>query len=215
MRTHLLLVGTKKGLFIFTSSDRKKWKVSGPFHSGKEVNHAVYDPRSGKIYAAANDAWFGSELLFSSNLGKTWKSPRTAPAFTEASGTKLERLWHIEPGEGVLYAGVAPAALFRSEDEGQTWEEITSVREHQTRAQWNPGAGGLCLHSIVLRPTDMFVGISAAGVFRSTDNGKSWTPANQGTRAEFLPGKRPEVGQCVHKLLAAPSDGALYQQNHC
>jgi hypothetical protein len=224
MKKVLLLAGTKKGLFIFTSGDRKRWQLRGPFLNGKEVNHAVFDPRTKKIFATANDAWFGSEIVSSKNLGKTWKSAKKNPAFAENSGLKLDRIWHIEPGRAnepkVLYAGVAPAALFRSDDSGASWHEVTSLSQHPTRERWHPGAGGLCLHSIAIDPANdqrMFVGISAVGVFRTEDGGKSWHMANRGTRAEFVPGnKYPEFGQCVHKLLLSPNDSSLlFQQNHC
>ncbi len=219
----IILAGTKKGLFLFSSPDRARWELAGPFQSGREINHALYDARNGRIYATANDAWFGCEMVCSSDLGASWTAARQNPAFPENSGLKLERLWHIEPGRAsepeVLYAGVAPAALFRSEDGGQTWNELTTLTEHPTRPQWHPGAGGLCLHSIVVDPSDakrMFVGISAVGVFRTNDGGASWHLANQGTRAEFLPEKYPEYGQCVHKLLMADGQRSLlYQQNHC
>jgi len=219
----LLLVGTKKGLFVFESKDRKSWNLLGPFQGGKEVNHAVIDPRSGRLFATANDAWFGSEIVWSSDLGKTWHPVRQQPSFSTESGLKVERIWHIEPAreeeKEILYAGVAPAALFRSEDNGETWQESTTLSKHPTRPHWHPGAGGLCLHSIVLDPQRadrMWVGISAVGVFRTEDGGKTWSTANKGTRAEFLPDKLPEYGQCVHKLLPATGkSGALFQQNHC
>jgi photosystem II stability/assembly factor-like uncharacterized protein len=221
--TTLLLAGTKKGLFIFTSEDRQKWNLDGPFHRGKEINHAVYDPRSQRVYATANDSWFGSELAWSSDFGKTWATPQNGPKFDPSSGLKLDRIWHVEPGRpdepDVFYAGVAPAALFRSDDGGQNWTEVTGLTSHPSREHWSPGAGGLCLHSIVLDPKRqerMFVGISAVGVFRTDNSGKDWVPLNKGTRAEFLPDKYPEYGQCVHKLLMAPGDNAvLFQQNHC
>ena len=224
MKKIMLLAGTKKGLFLFTSADRKKWQLHGPFVNGKEINHAVYDSRSGKIFATANDAWFGSEIVSSGNLGKTWKSSKKNPGFAKKSGLKLDRIWHIEPGRAkekkVLYAGTAPAALFRSEDDGQSWNEVMSLTKHPTRPHWHPGAGGLCLHSISLDPKNskrMFVAMSAVGVFRTEDGGKTWHTANRGTRAEFMPGnKYPEFGQCVHKFLMSPSDsGLLFQQNHC
>jgi hypothetical protein len=219
----LLLVGTKKGLFLFTSADRRHWSASGPFQPGREINHAIFDARSGRIFATANDSWFGCELVSSPDLGGHWETATLNPKFAESSGLKLERIWHIEPGRakerGVLYAGVAPAALFRSEDNGQTWGEVTTLTAHPTRAQWHPGAGGLCLHSIVIdhaHPGRMFTGISAVGVFRSEDGGAAWHTANQGTRAEFLPDKWPEYGQCVHKLLmTSGANPVLYQQNHC
>jgi photosystem II stability/assembly factor-like uncharacterized protein len=219
----LLLVGTKKGLFLFTSANRRRWSVKGPFQPGREINHAIYDKRSGRVFAAANDSWFGCEVASSPDLGEHWETALLNPKFPENSGLKLERIWHIEPGRakesGVLFAGVAPAALFRSEDNGQTWGEVTSLASHPTRAKWHPGAGGLCLHSIVVdhaHPRQMFVGISAVGVFRTEDGGATWDTANDGTRAEFLPEKRPQYGQCVHKLLMTGGDSpVLYQQNHC
>lgn len=219
----IVLVGTKKGLFLFTSSDRQRWELHGPFQNGREVNHAIYDGRSGRIYATSNDAWFGCEVVWSADLGQSWSQAKQNPSFNEQSGLKLERIWHLEPGRAnepqVLYAGVAPAALFRSEDGGQTWNEVSSLTSHPSRPKWHPGAGGLCLHSIVVDQTNnnrMFVGISAVGVFRTEDGGATWTTANQGTRAEFLPEKYPEYGQCVHKLLMADGRSSLlFQQNHC
>lgn len=220
----LLLAGTKKGLFLFDSADRQRWTMTGPFQPGREINHAVHDGRSGRIHATANDSWFGCEIASSPDLGRTWTSAKESPKFPEESGQKLERIWHIEPARAtepdVLYAGVAPAALFKSEDKGETWREITTLTKHPTRPHWHPGAGGLCLHSIVIdhsQPGRMFVGISAVGVFRSTDNGATWETANRGTRAEFLPDKLPEYGQCVHKVLMTRSPGTttLFQQNHC
>ena len=220
MKSLLLLAGTKKGLFLLRTTDRDSWDLSGPFQTGREIHHAVYDARNGAIYATSNDSWFGSEIVRSSDLGKSWETSDRNPGFAEGSDLKIERIWHIEPGRAdqpaTIYAGVAPAALFQSADHGNTWSEISTLTDHPTRPRWNPGAGGLCLHSIVLDPENperMFVGISAVGVFRSDDSGKSWQLANRGTRAEFMPNKYPEFGQCVHKLLLA--DGRLYQQNHC
>lgn len=223
MKTVLLLAGTKKGLFLYTSTDRKNWSLLGPFQTGREINHAIYDARNGHLFATANDAWFGCELVRSSDLGKTWQTGSPNPTFPKESGRTIERLWHIEPGRTnepeVLYLGVAPAALFRSNDKGATWSEISSLTDHPTRSRWHPGAGGLCLHSIVVDPFHserMFVGISAVGVFRTDDNGRTWQTANRGTRAEFLPEKKPEFGQCVHKLLRAGGEKTLlFQQNHC
>jgi photosystem II stability/assembly factor-like uncharacterized protein len=219
----LLLAGTKKGLLLFTSDDRAKWEMRGPFLRGKDINHAVFDPRNGRIYATANDAWFGSEITWTDDLGETWQTPKQGPVFPQDSGLKLDRIWHIEPGPrsapDVLYAGVAPAALFRSDDAGQTWSELTGLTSHPTRQFWHPGAGGLCLHSIAIdenNPQRMFVGISAVGVFRTDDGGATWKTVNRGTRAEFMPEKYPEFGQCVHKVRLAPgSSSMLFQQNHC
>lgn len=219
----LLLAGTKKGLFLFESSNREQWNIRGPFLRGKEVYHAIRDPRTGRIFATSNDVWFGSEIVYSDDLGETWTSAKRGPAFSESSGLKLERIWHIEPGPAstpnIVYAGVAPAALFRSDDAGETWIEVVGLSQHPTRERWHPGAGGLCLHSIQIDPRDancMFIAISAVGVFRTDDGGATWKPVNRGTRADFMPEKYPEFGQCVHKLLLSPADPILlFQQNHC
>ena len=223
MNRCLLVVGTKKGLFLLTSPDRTRWELTGPFHTGREINHAIYDVRTGTIFATVNDAWFGCEISRSTDFGKSWQIARQNPAFAADSHYQLERIWHIEPGRlrepKVLYAGVAPAALFQSRDGGETWSEVASLTNHPSRSRWQPGAGGLCLHSIAVDPAKqnrMFVGISAVGVFRTDDGGETWQPANKGTRAEFLPEKFPEFGQCVHKLLLAGDNGLLlFQQNHC
>ena len=135
----------------------------------------------------------------------------------------MDKLWHIEPGRdsqpGVVYVGVQPAALFKSEDSGATWNEVVSLTDHPSRGQWQPGLGGLCLHSIQLDPSRedrSWVGISAVGVFGTTDGEQSWTTMNQGVRADYLPDKFPDFGQCTHKLLLHKTKpNVLYQQNHC
>jgi len=224
----VLAVGTKKGLFLFLSTkERARWRMSGPFLNGNEINHAVVDPRTGTVYATVVSPWFGAQVSYSKDLGKTWHDAKGSPAFAADSGLKLERLWHIEPGRpfepGVLYCGVAPAALFRSEDGGSNWEEMRDLTNHPTRPKWFPGAGGLMVHSIVLDPADqnrMWVGISAAGVFRTDDGGKSWCAMNSNLRnvlAKYVPEAEmyPEAGQCVHHLTrACGSKVRLYAQTH-
>lgn len=224
----VLSVGTAKGLFLFTSDPaRRRWRVRGPMLPGLEINHATIDPRTTTLYATANSPWYGSRLTYSTNLGRSWQEA-SGPSFPKDSGLKLDRIWHIEPGPAaepkVLFCGVAPAALFRSDDGGKSWEEVDGLTSHPSRPRWEPGAGGLCLHSILIdetNPSRMWVGISAVGVFRTEDGGKSWTALNQGVRAEFRPDKYPEFGQCVHDVVfAGGGDGAsapqrLYQQNHC
>lgn len=223
----LVLVGTRKGAFIMESSaTRECWKVRGPYHEGQNVMHMSYDPRSGTLFAAVGDPWFGSRVYRSQDLGNTWEEPQAGPTFPAETGLTLGKVWHVEPGRpeepGVVYAGVEPAALFKSYDDGRTWEFMPSLNDHPTRPFWQPGAGGLCLHTIVLDPTDlqrMYIAISAVGVFRTTDGGASWQPANTGTRINFLPEQPPEYaeyGQCVHKVVLNPAEPArLYQQNHC
>lgn len=214
--------GTRKGAFVFRSRDRKTWKVEGPFFRGWEVNHVAQDAREPeRMYAAVNSAWFGAHIHASTDRGKNWKLSEAGLEIKCLPETSLKRIWRIEPGASdepaVVYAGGDPGVLFRSHDWGGTWEEVPPLTAHPTRAQWGPGAGGMCLHSIqCLGGGRMVVAISAAGTFRTTDGGASWAPFNQGVRADFRPDKYPEVGQCVHKLLAHPRNpDALYQQNHC
>ena len=214
--------GTRKGAFVFRSRNRKTWSVEGPFFRGWEVNHVAQDPREPEcFYAAVNSAWFGAHIHASTNAGKTWKLSEAGLEMKCIPETSLKRIWRIEPGAAdepaVVYAGGDPGVLFRSADWGRTWAEVPSLTAHATRQRWMPGAGGMCLHSIqCLGGGRMIVAISAAGAFRTTDGGATWTPFNQNVRADFQPEKYPEVGQCVHKLLAHPRHpDALYQQNHC
>ena len=212
-----LLAGTRKGLFVLSSKERRTWELKGPYLPGKEVNHAIRNSGDGRLLATSNDAWFGCELMWSDDNGASWNSAKGIN-FKPEAGINLERIWHIEadPSSSTIYAGVAPAALFRSVDGGLTWAEVESLSRHSSRSEWTPGAGGMCLHSIVIdpiEPNQIWVGISAAGVFRSEDGGQSWVPVNRGVRAESLPNKFPEVGQCVHKLLGDAR--VLFQQNHC
>jgi len=219
----VILAGTRKGLFLLKSDDRRSWSVEDPVLEGWDVFHAMQDLRDGSLYAAANHGVYGATVHRSTDGGKTWTRSEGL-GLPEDSGLTLEKTWHVEPGRdsepGTLWLGGAPGVLFRTDDSGESWEVVQSVLEHPTRERWNPGAGGMCTHSIQLDPADpnrMYIGISAAGVFRSEDEGESWTPANKGTAADFFPEDRfPEVGQCVHKLLLhAGKEGRLWQQNHC
>jgi photosystem II stability/assembly factor-like uncharacterized protein len=220
----VILAGTRKGLFLLKSrdDDRRDWTVEGPLLTGWDVFHAIVDPRDGVLYACTNNFVYGATLHRSNDLGKSWERTEQL-GLPEESGLKLEKTWHVEPGHpsepDTLWLGGAPGVLFRSDDGGMSFEPNRALLEHPTRGQWNPGAGGLCCHSIQLDPSNprtLYIGISAAGVFRSDDGGESWTPANSGTAADFLPDKHPEVGQCVHKVLAhAARPERLWQQNHC
>src|SRR5919198_3994261 len=218
-----VLVGTRKGLFVLVAGDeRRDWTIDGPHLVGWEVFHAVQDPRDGALYAATNSFVYGATVHRSTDLGATWTRAEEM-GLPEESGLTLEKTWHVEAGRadepGRLWLGGAPGVLFRSDDAGATWQAVGSVLEHETREQWNPGAGGMCCHSIQLDPVTperMYIGISAAGVFRTEDGGETWTAANQGTAADFMPDPYPAVGQCVHKLLLHPRQPErLWQQNHC
>jgi photosystem II stability/assembly factor-like uncharacterized protein len=224
----VLIAGTKKGLFLLKSDrDRSNWELSGPFLNGNDINHATIDARSNTLYATANDPWFGNNVAASSDFGSTWREGIHSPKFPETAGRSVERLWRIQPGreseQGVLFCGVDPGCLFHSQDGGISWTEDEALNNHSTRDRWFPGAGGLIVHSIVLDPAErdrMWVAISAAGVFRTEDGGKSWQPAN--TNLKNIAAKYdnnaelyPEVGQCVHHLVSAGGNsGRLYAQSH-
>jgi photosystem II stability/assembly factor-like uncharacterized protein len=219
----LILAGTHKGLFLLRGDeDRRTWEVEGPLLTGWDVLHAVRDPRNGALLACTNSFAYGPTVQRSQDEGQTWERSEGL-GMPEDSGLTLERTWHVEPGHesepDALWLGAAPGALFRSDDGGSSWEPVQGIVAHPTREQWMPGAGGMCCHSIALDRADgqrLYVGISAAGVFRSEDGGATWTPANRSVAADFLPDPYPEVGQCVHKLLIHPErPERLWQQNHC
>ena len=225
----LVLVGTRKGAFIFESDRaRKNWKMLGPHFAGWAVQHITLDRRSGPpgtLFAALYHDVYGANIHRSPDLGKTWQMA-DGPAFPKESEMKVKRIWRVEPGNAArpneVWAGADPGALFRSEDGGQTWAPVPGLNDHPTREKhWFPGAGGLMVHCILPHPADpnrMHVAISAAGVFCTDDGGLSWSPKNHGTKACFLPeGQQwPEVGQCCHHLIASPANpDVLFQQNHC
>lgn len=217
----LVLVGTKKGTFILKSdSARRDWDLSGPFCATWPIQHAIGDSETGTIYAAGGDAWFGPAVWKSTDLGETWTHSSEGLAYAEGE-EPIKAAWSLAKGEGGLFAGVEPAGLFKSLDEGATWSHVAGLRAHPSRPEWNPGGGGLILHHIVPHPDDperLWVGISAAGVFHSADGGATWEPRNRGTRADYNPEDQryPEFGQCVHSLALAPGGAErLYQQNHC
>ena len=233
-----ILVGTRKGTYVVEGNRaRKRWRVGPAAHDGSDVFHVVADPRRpGDLYAAVNNGFWGPMVQRSRNWGKRWAevaTPLTAlkkerePAFNDENPTApvprpLNNLWHIEPGPeeepGTLYLGADPHLLFRSSDQGRSWDPIDSINHHPSKKEWAPGAGGHCLHTILLDPRDprrMYIGLSAVGTFRSEDAGATWTPKNQGVFAPFLPNKYPETGQCVHHVAIDPADpDTFYRQDH-
>ena len=244
-----VLVGTKKGAFILTADGkREKWDVSGPHFGGWEIYHlkgSSVDPN--RLYASQSSGWFGQIIQRSDDGGKTWDPPGGGPTASPDGMPKGEsnkfvyegevgkhlwydgtphpwefkRVWHLEPSltdPNTVYAGVEDAALFKTTDGGRTWKELPALR-HTKGELWQPGAGGLGLHTILLDPKNpdrIFVAISAAGVFRTEDGGKSWKPATRGLNLTYeLPDKSSEVGHCVHRIAMHPSrPNVLFMQKH-
>ena len=229
-----VLVGTRKGAFVLTSDgSRKSWRIEGPHFAGWEIYHVKGSPADPKrLYASQSSGWFGQVLQRSNDGGKTWEAAGNDFQYEGTTGThtwydgsphpwEFKRVWHIEPSLSdpeMIYAGVEDAALFASRDGGSTWAEMPGLRTHETAPSWAPGAGGLCLHTIVIDPTNpdrVFIAISAAGVFRSEDAGKSWQPANRGLRSNTMPDEDAEVGHCVHRIAIHPSrPNTLFMQKH-
>jgi photosystem II stability/assembly factor-like uncharacterized protein len=222
----LVLVGTMKGAFLLRSSGaRKRWDVGGPWFPGHSVYAMAYDDRSGKpkLWAGTNSMHWGGVLRTSRDFGRSWTNPEAANVkFPVETGASLKQIWKIRPGRreepDTLYCGVEPAALFESKDAGETWSLNRGLYEHPHRARWQPGGGGLCLHTILPDEGNekrLFVAISTGGVYRTDDGGRTWQARNHGVRAQYLPDKYPEFGQCVHKVVAHPSrPERLFLQNH-
>jgi len=227
-------VGTRKGAFVLTADGkRQNWEVSGPFFAGWEIYHVKASPADPKrLYASQSSGWFGQLIQRSDDGGKTWEPVGNEFAYDGTPGThrwydgtphpwEFKRVWHIEPSltdPDTVYAGVEDAALFKSTDGGKSWAELAALRNHASAPGWQPGAGGMCLHTIIIDPKDpkrMYIAISAAGAFRTDDGGQSWRPINRGLRSEQIPDPDAEVGHCVHHIAMHPTrSGVLYMQKH-
>jgi photosystem II stability/assembly factor-like uncharacterized protein len=229
-----VLVGTRKGAFILNSDGkREKWDVSGPFFAGWQIYHLKGSPVDpNRIYASQTSDWFGQTMQRSNDGGKTWEAVGNKFTYEGVTGThqwydgtahpwEFKRVWHLEPSltdPDTVYAGIEDAALFTSTDGGQNWSEISGLRKHGSGPKWQPGAGGMCLHTILLDPTNaqrMYIAISAAGAFRTDDGGVSWKPINNGLVSKYIPDPNAEVGHCVHRIAmhsARPS--TLFMQKH-
>jgi BNR/Asp-box repeat len=229
-----LLVGTRKGAFVLSSDGkRERWAVSGPHFAGWEVYHVKGSPADpDRLYASQSSGWSGQVIQRSDDGGVTWEPVGNKFAYDGVPGThqwydgtphpwEFERVWHLEPSledPDTVYAGVEDAGLFRSTDGGRQWQELPALRGHKSGPSWQPGAGGMCLHTIILDPATpgrMFAAISAAGAFRSDDAGQTWRPINHGLHSEGIPDPDAEVGHCVHRLAMHPSrPSVLYMQKH-
>ena len=215
----LLCIGTKKGLFIAEAAKtRRRFALRGPFGPGVAVYTALIDTRGApRLYASSCNAFFGMKVLFSTDAGKSFKETKSAPAFPKEDGRALANIWSLEPGDGKkdLWCGVEPASLFRSSDGGDTWEMVPGINNHEHARKWNPGNGGLCMHTILRDGQRVHVGISTGGHYLSEDGGATFTASNNGVGAGFVPDPFPEFGQCVHKIAGHPdAPGRLYMQNH-
>lgn len=244
----MVFVGTSKGGFIFESdANRKTWQRSDIQFKSWNVMHMQLDPRDKRLHAATTHFVYGPTTHYSDDFGKTWTQAKEVPVITRSSKTgrpastvdeafrseggesitdkpeKMIKVWNIKPGRvdepGVLYAGAQPASLFVSRDRGETWTMNEALYDHPQRGEWNPGNGGLCLHTILLDPSNlqrMYIAVSAAGCYRTDDGGQTWKPHNKNVRADFMPNKYPEFGQCVHKMALHPTNpNVIFQQNHC
>ncbi|SNR61442.1 hypothetical protein SAMN06265360_11217 [Haloechinothrix alba] len=221
----LLAIGTRKGLWLARSRDRREWDVTGPLLPLADVKAVAIDTRRGtpRLLAGALTSHFGPSMVISDDLGRTWSEPDDAPvAFPADTGEALEGVWQLVPGPDsepeVVYAGVEPSALFRSTDGGRSFSLVRGLWEHPHRTEWFPGGGGKALHTVIPHPQDanrVLVGMSTGGVYQTSDGGGSWTPTNSGIRADFQPDEYPEFGQCVHKVAMDPGEpDRLFLQNH-
>ena len=229
-----VLVGTRKGAFVLTSdAKRERWDVSGPHFAGWEIHHVKGSPADpNRLYAAQSSGWFGQLIQRSNDGGKTWEPVDNKFVYDGVPGThqsydgtphpwEFKRVWHLEPSltdPDTVYAGVEDAALFRTTDGGQSWRELSGLRGHGSGPRWQPGAGGMCLHTILLDPSvpgRIFVAISAAGAFRSDDAGETWRPINRGLKSEYIPDPNADVGHCVHRIAQHRlRPDVLFMQKH-
>lgn len=215
----ILCIGTKKGLFVAEAAKtRGRFSLRGPFGTGVAVYAALIDTRSTpRIFASSCNPFFGMKILQSTDLGKRFKETKSAPAFAKDDGRAMANIWSLEAGSNKrdLWCGVEPASLFRSSDGGNSWEMVAGISNHEHARNWEPGNGGLCMHTIVRTGNRVHLGISTGGHYLSEDGGETFSPSNVGVAAGFVPDAYPEFGQCVHKIATHPdTPGRLYMQNH-
>jgi photosystem II stability/assembly factor-like uncharacterized protein len=229
-----VLVGTRKGAFILTSDGkRERWEVSGPHFAGWELYHVKGSPADpNRIYASQSSGWSGQVVQRSSDGGKTWEAVDNKFTYDGVPGThqwydgtphpwEFKRVWHFEPSltdPDTVYAGIEDAAIFKTTDGGKSWGELAGLRGHGSGPKWQPGAGGMCLHTILLDPTNpqrLYIAISAAGAFRTDDGGATWKAINRGLRSQYIPDPEAEVGHCVHRIAMHRSrTNTLFMQKH-
>ncbi len=222
----VLMVGTRKGLWIGESDEhRESWKWGPPQFDMQEVYSCLVDTRGGRtrLFAGAASSWLGPQVAYSDDLGETWAhGPDGGIRFPSDTDASVERIWQLQPGieDDVVWAGTEPGAVWRSDDRGENFRLERALWDHPHRTEWGAGFGGQAFHTLLPHPSDplsLSVAISTGGVYQTTDGGGSWSPRNQGIRAEVLPeGQQyPACGQCVHKVARHPSrPERLFAQNH-
>jgi len=228
-----LLIGTRKGAWTLRSqAGRRDWRLEGPLFLGQIINHFVVDPRDGRtMLMAASTGHLGPTIQRSQDGGRTWAEAKAPPAFPKAEGPDARSVDHtfwLEPGHpsepGVWWAATSPPALFRSADNGETWEGVTGLNEHPKVMDWFPPMDegtpdGPMIAGIVIDPRDarhMYLATPMAGVLETTDQGSNWRPLNQNVRCDYLPDPYPEIGQDAHQIALAPTNpDRIWQQNHC
>jgi photosystem II stability/assembly factor-like uncharacterized protein len=206
-----LLVGTKKGLFVLEGEPGSPFELTARAFAGEPVEYALRDPRSGRVLVSATSPFYGPKLWYADDPAGSWEQAEGV-ALPDGGDAALERIWTIVTGEreGKLYAGGDPGVLFESRDGGASWELNRALWEHPTRDWWQPGAGGMCLHSIATwpgEPARLAVAISAAGVWLTDDGGATWRRGNEGIVARYVPEDAPpdQIPLCVHRLHRAPT----------
>ena len=233
-----LVLGTRKGLFVLEGDAAGPFEIRARAFAGETVDHAMRDPRTGRVFATVTSPFYGPKIFYTDRPVEEWERPgmpsfppaANVEGWEQASGValpaggkaSLKRIWVIEPGEeeGVVFAGGDPGVLFRSGDGGESFQLNEALWTHPTRPGWQPGGGGLCLHSIVTWPGDpdrLAVGISAAGVWLTDDGGESWSQGNSGLSARYLPEDAPEdqIALCVHRVhRSAARPQRLFLQFH-
>src|SRR3954464_4311850 len=224
MTSTLLAIGTRKGLWLATSEDRRTWSLSQPHFLMTEVAGVGIDTRGGRtrLLAGVRSEHFGPTVVHSDDLGETWTEPEGgAIRFPADTGAAVERIWQLRPDSadrpGVVWAGCEPISVWKSTDGGEHFELNRGLWDHPHRSEWGAGYGGAAAHSIVVNPAGetVHIAMSTGGVYRSLDGGASWEARNKGISAYFMPDPNPEFGQCVHKIAAdAAVEDRLYAQNH-
>ena len=229
-----ILVGTRKGAFVLTADEqRREWQIDGPHFAGWEVYHMAGSPADpDRIWAAPSGGWFGQVIQRSDDGGRTWEAVGNDFSYASPAGEhqwydgtlrpwEFSRVWHLEPSptdRDCSMPGSRTPHCFAAATAARAGSELAGLREHESGPQWQPGAGGMCLHTIILNPSDpdrIIVAISAAGVFRSDDHGATWRPINQGLLSDGIPSPAAEVGHCVHNLAMHPArPDTLYMQKH-